>query len=36
LFKHALSGDVTQDFAPTGVRWSIRAPASSILEPTAG
>ena len=35
LFKHALSGDVTQDFAVTGVRWSIRAPAASILEPPA-
>jgi PAS domain S-box-containing protein len=32
LFKHALSGDVTQDFAPGGVRWSIRAPAASVLE----
>lgn len=32
LFKHALSGEVTQDFAPEGVRWSIRAPVSSILE----
>lgn len=32
LFKHALSGDVVQDFAPEGVRWSIRAPASSIVE----
>lgn len=32
LFKHALSGDVVQDFAPEGVRWSIRAPASTIVE----
>lgn len=32
LFKHSLSGDVTQDFAPSGVRWSIRAAASSIVE----
>jgi len=32
LFKHALSGEVTQDFAPDGVCWSIRASAGSILE----
>lgn len=32
LFKHSLSGEVTQDFAPEGVRWSIRAPAASIVE----
>ena len=32
LFKHALSGDVVQEFAPEGVRWSIRAPVSSIIE----
>lgn len=35
LFKHALSGDVVQDFAPEGVRWTIRAPASAILEADA-
>ena len=36
LFKHSLSGEVTQDFAPAGVRWSIRAPASSIIETSGG
>lgn len=35
LFQHALSGEVTQDFAPDGVRWAIRATASSILETPA-
>ena len=32
LFKHSLSGEVTQDFDPQGVRWSIRAPAATIVE----
>lgn len=32
LFKHSLSGEVTQDFDPAGVRWSIRAKADTILE----
>jgi PAS domain S-box-containing protein len=36
LFKHSLSGEVTQDFAPTGVRWSIRAPASAVLGTAEG
>lgn len=36
LFKHSLSGEVTQDFAPDGVRWSIRAPAASILDMSEG
>lgn len=36
LFKHALSGEVTQEFAPQGVRWAIRAPAASILETGEG
>lgn len=36
LFKHSLGGEVTQDFAPTGVRWAIRAPAASVLEAAEG
>ena len=32
LFKHSLNGEVTQDFAPEGVHWSIRATAPSIIE----
>ncbi|WP_374332825.1 PAS domain-containing protein [Aestuariivirga sp.] len=36
MFRHALGGEVTQEFPPEGLRWSIRAPAASILEAAEG
>jgi PAS domain S-box-containing protein len=36
MFKHSLGGEVVQEFPPEGLRWSIQAPASAILEAAEG
>lgn len=32
LLKHSLNGEVTLDFAPSGLRWSLSAPAGDLVE----
>lgn len=36
MAKHALGGDVTLDYAPTGVVWEIRAPLENVVEAAPG
>jgi two-component sensor histidine kinase len=34
MVKHALGGQVTLDYAPAGVEWSVDAPLENVSEPT--
>jgi two-component sensor histidine kinase len=36
MVKHSLGGQVTLDYAPTGVVWTVSAPPDNVIEPAQG
>jgi two-component sensor histidine kinase len=36
MAKHALGGQVTLDYAPSGVVWKVSAPLDNVIEPAQG
>jgi two-component sensor histidine kinase len=36
MVKHSLGGQVTLDYAPMGVAWTVSAPPDNVIEPAQG